>query len=285
MNSRVLADPAPMEQFELPFSVDMSDEALPPVPHRIPQEEYLPAVGPSLIGAEIALARADGDDYIVKTPAGEQRLQRDVDFGVIPGTKQPTLLKAGAEKVAMAYGLFQHYTIEHTEQDFGVEPFAFYLVKCELVKLAPNGKEYVFTTGYGSANTREKRNGRNDAFNAANACIKMAQKRALTSAALSISGLSSMFTQDMDNENFINENIAALSATNNPNAPITRKQMNLLYAKAGNLGLTAQQAKARMAEAGFASVKGITQKEYDKVLELFQTPAEKEAREAQRGEE
>ena len=34
-----------------------------------------------------------------------------------------------------------------------------------------------------------------------------------------------------------------------------------------------------MAEAGFASVKGITQKEYDKVLELFETPAEKEVRE------
>ena len=107
----------------------------------------------------------------------------------------------------------------------------------------------------------------------------MAQKRALTAAALSISGLSSAFTQDMDSEDFVNANIAALSATNNPNAPITRKQMNLLYAKAGNLGLTAQQAKARRAEAGFASVKGITQKEYDKVLELFETPAEKEVRE------
>jgi L-aminopeptidase/D-esterase-like protein len=170
-------------------------------------------------------------------------------------------------------------------QDFGEFPMMFYLVKCELVKIAPNGQEYVFTTGYGSANTREKRNGRNGAFDAANSCIKMAQKRALTSAALSISGLSSMFTQDMDNEDFVNSNIAALSATNNPNAPITRKQMNLLYAKAGNLGLTAQQAKARMAEAGYASVKGITQKEYDTVLALFATPAEKEAQEAQRGDD
>lgn len=275
MNSRVLADPAPVEQFELPFSVDMSDEALPPVPRTGLSADYQPA----LIGADLALCVAEGEDYIVKTPAGRARLQRDIDFGVIPGTKQPTLLKAGAEKVAMAYGLLQHYTIENMYQDFGDNPVCFYLVKCELVKIHPNGKEYVFTTGYGSANTREKRNGRNDAFNAANACIKMAQKRALTAAALSISGLSSAFTQDMDSEDFVNANIAALSATNNPNAPITRKQMNLLYAKAGNLGLTAQQAKARMAEAGFASMKGITQKEYDKVLELFETPAEKEVRE------
>ena len=258
---------------ELPFEVDVNDLA--------PVYNYPPA----FIGADIAFCVADGEDYLVTTPAGRTRLQRDIDFGVIPGTKQPSLLKAGAEKVAMAYGLLQHYTIEDKYQDFGENPVCFYLVKCELVKIHPNGKEYVFTTGYGSANTREKRNGRNDAFNAANSCIKMAQKRALTAAALSISGLSSAFTQDMDSEDFINANIAALSATNNPNAPITRKQMNLLYAKAGNLGLTAQQAKARMAEAGFASVKGITQKEFDRVLELFQTPAEKEAREAQRGEE
>ena len=280
MNTRTLADPPREEQMELPFSVDMDDESLP----AMPQMGAMMPVERSLIGADLALCLPEGEDYIVMTPAGRARLQRDIDFGVIPGTKQPTLLKAGAEKVAMAYGLLQHYTIENMYQDFGDNPVCFYLVKCELVKIHPNGKEYVFTTGYGSANTREKRNGRNDAFNAANACIKMAQKRALTAAALSISGLSSAFTQDMDSEDFVNANIAALSATNNPNAPITRKQMNLLYAKAGNLGLTAQQAKARMAEAGYASVKGITQKEYDNVLALFATPAEKEAREAQRGE-
>lgn len=280
MNTRTLADPPREEQMELPFSVDMDDESLPPMPQL---GSMMPAES-SLIGADLALCLPEGEDYIVMTPAGRARLQRDIDFGVIPGTKQPTLLKAGAEKVAMAYGLLQHYTIENMYQDFGDNPVMFYLVKCELVKIHPNGKEYVFTTGYGSANTREKRNGRNDAFNAANACIKMAQKRALTAAALSISGLSSAFTQDMDSEDFVNANIAALSATNNPNAPITRKQMNLLYAKAGNLGLTAQQAKARMAEAGYASVKGITQKEYDNVLALFATPAEKEVREAQRGE-
>lgn len=271
---RTLSDPPVEQEFNLPFGEDYYEE---------PKREL--SVQQDLIGAEIALATKDGEDYLVTTPAGRTRLQRDIDFGVIPGTKQPTLLKAGAEKVAMAYGLLQHYTIEQMHQDFGEFPMMFYLVKCELVKIAPNGQEYVFTTGYGSANTREKRNGRNGAFDAANSCIKMAQKRALTSAALSISGLSSMFTQDMDNEDFVNSNIAALSATNNPNAPITRKQMNLLYAKAGNLGLTAQQAKARMAEAGYASVKGITQKEYDTVLALFATPAEKEAQEAQRGDD
>lgn len=271
-STKTLADPPEPKEFELPFSVDLGAD------YDTPQL-------PTLIGAEIALAKPDGEDYIVTTPSGNTRLQRDIDFGVIPGTKQPTLLKAGAEKVVMAYGLLQHYSIENTYQNFdGEAPIMFYLVKCELVKIAPNGKEYVFTTGYGSANTREKRNGRNDAYNAANSTIKMAQKRALTAAALSISGLSSAFTQDMEAEDFVNANIAALSATNNPNAPITRKQQNLIYAKAGNLGMTAQQAKKAMVDAGFPSMKALTQKDMDAVLALFETPAEKETKEAMKGE-
>ena len=271
MNSKTLADPPEPKEYALPFDVDLGPE--------------LPANVPQFIGAEIAIAKPEGEDYIVQTPFSRTRLQRDIDFGVVPGTKQPSLLKSGAEKVVMAYGLLQHYSIEDKYQDFdGDSPVMFYLVKCELVKIGPNGQEYVFTTGYGSANTREKRNGRNDAYNAANSTIKMAQKRALTAAALSISGLSSAFTQDMEAEEFINSNIAALSTTNNPNAPITRKQMNLIYAKAGNLGMTTTQAKKAMVDAGFPSVKALTQKDMDAVLALFETPAEKETKEAMKGE-
>lgn len=271
-STRTLEDPPEPKTFELPFDVDLDGGYAPPM------------VRDEFIGADIAVATSEGEDYIIKTPYGKQRLVRDVDFGVIPGTKQPSLLKAGAEKVAMSYGLLQHYTIEDKYQSFGDDAVMFYLVKCELVKIGPNGKEYVFTTGYGSANTREKRNGRNDAFNSANATIKMAQKRALTAAALSISGLSSMFTMDMEADDFINNNIAALSATNSPNAPITRKQMNLIYAKAGNLGMTAPQAKKAIADAGYPSIKALTQKDFQTVLELFDTPAEKEARNASKGE-
>lgn len=274
MNFRTLSDPPQEEQFELPFGEDYYEEKAELV---VPPSEF--------IGGGIAVAAAVGENYAVKTPAGTTTLVRDTDFGVIPGTKQPSLFKAGAEKIAMAYGLLQHYTIEDMHQEFGDSPVMFYLVKCELVKIHPvSGKEYVFTTGYGSANTREKRNGRSDAYNAANSCIKMAQKRALTAAALSISGLSSMFTQDLDNEDFVNSNIAALSATNNPNAPITRKQRNLIFAKAGDRGMLAPQAKKIIADAGLPSVSALTQKDYQKVLELFDTPAEREAREAQRGE-
>ncbi len=275
MNARTLSDPAPEDTRAVPFELDFSDFP-----------EFSPAVQETrLIGAEFCTTVAVGEDYVVKAPNGTVRLQRDVDFGVIPGVKSPSLFKAGAEKLACAFGLLQRYTIENAVEEFsGEAPFCFYRVRCDLTKIGPDGKLYIISTGYGSANTRERRNGRNSVYDSANSTLKMASKRSLVAAAISVSSLSGMFSQDLENENFINENIAALSATNNPNAPITRKQMNLLYAKAGNLGLTAQQAKARMAEAGYASVKGITQKEYDNVLALFATPAEKEAREAQRGE-
>ena len=53
------------------------------------------------------MAMNEEGNYKVRLPFGGQEkiLERDVDFGVIPGTKSPSLLKAGAEKICMAYGL------------------------------------------------------------------------------------------------------------------------------------------------------------------------------------
>ena len=230
----------------------------------------------AIYSAELALAKTSGDGYIVTAPTGvKQKLERDVDFGVIPGTKQPSLMKAGAEKICMAYGLFPHYHIESKVESFDTDrPYCYYLVRCELVKVASNGQEYIFTMGYGSSNTNEKRNGRNSCYDAANSTIKMAQKRALVSAALSISGLSSMFTQDMENESFMNSNYSALAQTANPEAPLTTPQMKRIYALAGSIGLNAKQAKDKVAECGFGSLKDIKQKDYEKVCDIF---AEKEA--------
>jgi len=108
--------------------------------------------------AQQAAAIPKGKNYIVAAPNGGQaKLERDVDFGVIPKTKQPSLYKAGAEKICMVYGLMQRYSIESKiEKQDDKSPFFFYTVKCELVKVA-NGIEYIFTSGFGSANTSEKR--------------------------------------------------------------------------------------------------------------------------------
>lgn len=279
MNTRTLADPPEPKRFDLPFDVDMNEGFYPPA-----REETVASFTKQLRMLPAPITE-DGVDYQITTELGTAVLRRDVDFGKVGQAKRPSLFKAGAEKIATQLGLLQHYKIEVAEEHFtGEIPYCFYRVRCDLDKIGPDGRTYTICTGYGSANTMEKRNGRSEVWDAANATLKMATKRALVAAALSVSSSSGLFYQDMEDEEFVNSGIAALSATNNPSAPITRKQMNLIYAKAADLGMTAPQAKKRLSDAGFPSIKALTQAEYQKALELFESPAEKETKEAMKGE-
>ena len=227
--------------------------------------------------AEVTSVRR-GNGYLVSSPisGNSVELNRGTDFGMIPKAKKPTLFKSGAEKVCMAYGLMQRYYIESKIENVGGgedgDPFFFYSIKCELVKLGPDGKEYIFTSGYGSANTKEKRNGFNGAFDAANNTIKMAQKRALVSAAISVSGISDMFDQDMENEDFM-KGASDIIDTAKEDAPVTAKQIKRLYAIAADLGFNAKQAQDIIIAAGYASTKDIKQKDYDAICKLFSEKA------------
>lgn len=216
-----------------------------------------------------ALASPKGKNYVISVGGGlELPIKRDVDFGVIKGTKKPSLYKSGAEKICMAYGLMQRYSIESKiEQYDGKSMFFYYLVKCELVKVV-EGREYIFTSAYGSANTAEKRNGFSSPADACNGTLKMAQKRALTSAALSVSGLSDMFTQDMENEDFMAES-KKLIDTDSPDAPVTTQQIRRLYAIGGEAGMNANEVKQLLAANGYTSTKQIKQKDYNAVCDLL----------------
>ena len=217
-----------------------------------------------------AVSKPKGQNYVVSDPYSTSQvdLKRDVDFGVVPGTKQPSLYKSGAQKIANCFGLLQHFVVESAIEKVDDSPIFFYRVRCDLVKIAQDGTEYVFTSGHGSANTSERRNGRNSPFDSANATLKMAEKRSLVAAALSISGLSDMFTQDMENETFMDAANTLVKA--DPNDPISNNQIKRLYAIAANIGLNAQQAKAVLKENGYNSTKEIKQGDYDKVCALFQ---------------
>lgn len=225
--------------------------------------------------AQLAVATAQGEDYLVSCGFGTTaKIVRDVDFGVIPKTKKPTLYKSGAEKIAMGYGLLQQYEIESKIEQGGKDPFFFYNVKCNLVKVV-NGIPYTLTSAYGSANTSEKRNGFNSPYDAANSTLKMAQKRALVAAALSISGLSDAFTQDMENEEFLN-NAKALLDTDNPDSPVSTAQIKRLYAIGGSAGLNAAQVKQILAANGYTSTKQILQKDYETICDLIRNSVKEE---------
>lgn len=220
-----------------------------------------------------AIAIANRGNYLISIGGRELSLKRGVDFDN-PDTRngkkafnQPILLKAGAEKLAFGFGLCQRYTIESKiEQHDENGMFFYYLVRCDLVKPNEWG-ETVISNSYGSANTAEKRNGFNSAADAANSTLKMAQKRALVGAALAISGLSDMFTQDIENETFMRS--ADDIVTEKPESPVTTKQIRRLYAIAAEHGMNQQQAKQKLAAMGYTSTKDIKQKDYDAVCDAL----------------
>uniref|UniRef100_A0A6M3LEV4 Uncharacterized protein n=1 Tax=viral metagenome TaxID=1070528 RepID=A0A6M3LEV4_9ZZZZ len=153
------------------------------------------------------------------------------DFGVIPGTQKPTLLKPGAEKITKLLGLADTYEIVDSREDWD-KPFFHYLVRAILTN-ASNG--ILVSSGLGECNSMEaryrwrwvgerdlppgidkavlvtqERVGKNgghwtvyrveneDIFSQVNTILKMAKKRALVDAALSAGRLSDIFTQDIE---------------------------------------------------------------------------------------
>lgn len=226
-----------------------------------------------------AIAHLDRGNYKVTCGSGGAMLKRDTDFGnpVVKKTgkhafDKPILYKSGAEKLAFGFGLCQRYTIESKIEEHSAEGcFFHYLVRCDLVRPTPQG-DCVISNGFGSSNTGEGRNGFKSAADSANSTLKMAQKRALVSAAIAISGLSDLFTQDMENDDFMESANDILRET--PDSPITPKQIKRIFAIAGNTGLNTEQAKQKITAMGFASTKDITQKDYDRVCEELEGASE-----------
>lgn len=191
-----------------------------------------------------------GDSVNAMTLPNEEDFRRDVqainrfqqivhttlvvnqDYGIIPGTKKPTLLKPGAEKIAKLLGLADSYELVDRQENWSGTGFFRYIVKCRLTSVAHN---VVISEGLGECNSMEskyrwrwigerdlpagidkeklvsqERRGNNgghwtmyrmdndDVFSQVNTILKMAKKRALVDAALSAGRLSEVFTQDVE---------------------------------------------------------------------------------------
>lgn len=160
----------------------------------------------------------------------QKTLIKGMDYGVIPGTQKPTLLKPGAEKLAKIHGLADEYEILEKIEDWD-KPFFHYLLKCRLRHMQSG---VIVSEGTGSCNSKENkyrwrwvkekeipnnldpadllsktmrgqygeytqyRVENDDIFTQVNTLLKMAQKRAMVNAVLSACRLSAVFTQDME---------------------------------------------------------------------------------------
>lgn len=115
------------------------------------------------------VVRDDPDDRLVLTPVmnieiAKARLAQfqefvkgylveNEDFGTIPGTPKPTLLKPGADKLCELYGLADDYELLTQVEKFEGEPALFdYTVKCILTSRR-DGR--LVATGLGSCNSYE----------------------------------------------------------------------------------------------------------------------------------
>ena len=156
----------------------------------------------------------------------EQALTRDRDYGLVPNTKKPTLFKAGAERIVLAFGCIAQFSILSQEIDHdravtytkhrkvwrnqftGDRTFSMqeevgtsiglyrYVVLCEIVSRETGEIVGSFA---GSCSTMESKyiDRPRDCENTA---LKMAEKRALVGATLVTFGLSDQFTQDMEDQ-------------------------------------------------------------------------------------
>ena len=84
-------------------------------------------------------------------------MEEDRDFGKIPGTSKPTLLKPGAEKLTTFFGLSPRFVVEEKTLDWtgeihNDEPFFYFQYKCQLWR-----GDLLVGEGLGSCNSWEKK--------------------------------------------------------------------------------------------------------------------------------
>jgi hypothetical protein len=116
-------------------------------PRSIEVDRFMP-----VMSIEVAIERRK---VIVEAVAKLMKPGIDGDYGVIPGTKKPTLLQPGADKLNNLFGLVPTFqTVEKdldwTGERHGGEAFFYYEVKCELYR-----GTFKMGEGHGSANSWE----------------------------------------------------------------------------------------------------------------------------------
>ena len=116
-----------------------------------------------------------------------------IDYGLVPHTSKPTLLKPGAEKILGFLGLVARTAVVDRVEDIVNGYFAY---ECKVYVLDHDG--IVRAEGVGLANSKEGRYAKNSGFAVQNIILKMAKKRALVDSVLNVGSLSGRFTQDLD---------------------------------------------------------------------------------------
>lgn len=202
----------------------------------------------------------------------KEGLESGVDYGIIPGTDKPTLLKPGAERLCRAFGVAPRFEIIEKETDHeraivwtkrkkiwnnkfkGDRSFTWsdeqgtslglysYVVRC----LLETGDGRNVGQGLGSCSTLETKYV-DRPRDCQNTVLKMAKKRAFVDAAITAFGLSNRFTQDIEeaHEDAAKSESPALSENERRADPPKKRDIGKELKVEVYTGTTEQQEKIR----------------------------------------
>lgn len=201
----------------------------------------------------------------------QTQLKQNHDFGVIPGTPKPTLLKPGAEKLLMLLGLRSQFEIADSTRDFD-KGFFQYQVKCKLYH-----GDMLVTEGLGSCNNRERKYIKMDPYTMDNTVLKMAKKRALVDAALLVGSLSDIFTQDLEDMDLTGEKVSGRKRyATDQDGTISKAQAKRMFALSkGNAEIVRQV----LDEYGYERSDQVKKTEYDEICSKIEAMANEPVRE------
>lgn len=197
----------------------------------------------------------------------QQTLHQGHDFGIVPGTEKPTLLKPGAEKILMMMGLRSEFEIADSTRDFE-KGFFQYQVRCRLIK-----GDVIITEGLGACNTREKKYIKQDPYTIDNTILKMAKKRALVDAALLVASLSDLFTQDIEDLDISGQQVSSQRKTyTDQDGTISKAQAKRMFALASG---NAELVKAVLKNYNYTRSEDVKKTDYEAICFLIEQEVNK----------
>ena len=195
----------------------------------------------------------------------QNTLHQNHDYGIIPGTDKPTLLKPGAEEILMMMGLQSEFEIVDSTRDFE-KGFFQYQVRCKLLK-----GDMVITEGLGACNTRERKYLKMDPYTMDNTVLKMAKKRALVDAALLVASLSDVFTQDLEDMDLSGEKVTGRKRyATDQDGTISRAQAKRMFALAKG---DADIVRVALEKRGYKRSEEVKKTEYDAICSEIEAQA------------
>jgi hypothetical protein len=201
----------------------------------------------------------------------QQTLRQNHDYGVVPGTDKPILLKPGAEKILMMMGLQSEFEIVDSTRDFE-NGFFQYQVRCKLFK-----GDMLITEGLGSCNTKERKYAKQDPFSIDNTVLKMAKKRALVDAALLVASLSDVFTQDLEDMDLEGQQVSSRKKYyTDQDGTISTAQAKRMFALAEGDQEIVRQI---LDKYGYQSTKDVKKIDYEKMCAEIENAAKEKSQE------